>query len=272
MTKTIEIPDNIEIHRTAVVSETAKLSKGVKIGPYSIIGDNVSIGENTIIKSHVVIENDVTIGKNCSFFTGAVIGSESQDLKSLNEKSYVVIGDNNTFREYVTVNRASYLEEKTVIGNNNLFMAYVHIAHDCIIGDSNIIANSVNMGGHCVIEDHAVIGGLTGIHQFVRVGSYAMIGGLTRVSRDIPPFFTTVGNPALVEGLNLKGLRRQNFPKEKILALKKAYELIYKSDLSLKEALSQIKSLYKYEEIDYLVAFYINSSKRGISGLENVYK
>lgn len=272
MSRIVEVPEDIEIHKTAIISPLAVLSKGVKIGPYSIIGDNVLIGENTIIKSHVVIEDNVTIGKNCTFFTGAVIGSASQDLKSLNEKSYVVIGDNNIFREYVTVNRASYIEEKTIIGNNNLFMAYVHIAHDCNIGDFNILANSVNMGGHCVIENNAVIGGLTGIHQFVRVGSYSMIGGLTRVARDIPPFFTTVGNPALVEGLNLKGLRRHDFSKEKILALKKSYELIYKSNLSLKDALEQIEKLYNDEEIKYLVEFYNKSGKRGISGLDHVHK
>lgn len=257
---------NNDIHPTAIIDSNAQISEGVKIGPYSIIGKNVKIGKNTTIHSNVLIENS-TIGEDCEIFSGAIIGSASQDLKSSSELSYVIIGNGNIIREYVTINRSSFAGETTVIGDNNLLMAYVHIAHDCILGNKNILANSVNLGGHCIIDNNCVIGGLTGIHQFVRVGSYSMIGGLTRVNQDIPPYFTTVGNPAKVEGVNIKGLKRHEFSRDEINSLRKAYKLIYRSDISLSDAVEQLKVNEENIHINYLVNFIDKKSKRGIISL-----
>ncbi len=259
-----------KIHPTSIVDSTAKISYGVEIGAYSIIGENVEIGENSIIHSHVVIENSF-IGKNCEIFSGAIIGSDSQDLKSDKNLSFVILGDNNIIREYVTINRASIKDKSTIIGNKNLFMAYVHIAHDCIIGDNNILANSVNLGGYVLIDNHTIIGGLTGIHQFVRVGSYSIIGGLSRINHDVPPYFMVVGNPAIVEGVNIKGLRRNNFTRVSINSLRNAYKTIYHSKLQLTDALNLLENDYinenDFEHLKFLVDFMKMKSKRGIIGL-----
>lgn len=255
------------IHKTAIIDDSAIIGDSVKIGAYVIVGKDVKIGKNTVIHPHAIVADYTTIGENCQIFSGAVIGSESQDLKAFDERSYVVIGNNNIIREYVTINRASNPEQKTIIGDNNLLMAYVHVAHDCILGNNNILANSVNLGGHCIIENNVVIGGLTGIHQFVRVGSYSMIGGLTRVTQDVPPFFTTVGNPSKVESVNLTGLKRNEFSKEKINLLRTAYDFIYRSELTLTEALDKVETLEHTEEIIYLLDFFRTKTKRGISGL-----
>lgn len=264
--------NNIEIHPTAIIEPSAILDEGVKIGAYSIIGSNVKIGKNTIIYPHVIIENS-TIGEYCEIFYGAVIGSNSQDLKSTSDISYVKIGDHNIIREYVTINRSSISGGETLIGDNNLLMTYVHVGHDCIIGNQNILANSVNLGGYCHINDYSVIGGLTGIHQFVRVGSYSITGGLTRVNHDIPPYFMTVGNPAIVEGVNIKGLKRNLFNKESINLLRKAHNLIYKSKLPLNQSLillkEEIKNFSPESALDLnkLISFLEEKSKRGIIGL-----
>jgi UDP-N-acetylglucosamine acyltransferase len=258
---------NADIHPTAIIDSGTEIGEGVKIGPYTIIGKNVKIGKNSVIQSHVNINDNVTIGEDCQIFHGAVIGSESQDLKSTHEESYVIVGNKNILREYVTINRSSSTGGKTIIGDNNLLMTYVHVAHDCIVGNNNVMANSVNLGGHSLIFNNAVIGGLVGIHQFVRVGSYAMIGGLTRVNQDIPPYFTTVGNPAKVEGVNLTGLKRNKFSKEQLNQLKEIYNIIYHSNLNLSEALNRIEQFEHTTEIKEILDFYTYRSKRGITGL-----
>lgn len=262
----ISLFNETQIHPTAIIDKSAHIEEGVHIGAYSIIGKNVKIGKNTIIHSHVSIENSI-IGENCEIYNGAIIGSNSQDLKSSSDLSFVIIGNNNIIREYVTINSSSFAGEKTIIGDNNLLMAYVHVAHDCILGNKNILANSVNLGGHCIIDNNCVIGGLTGIHQFVRVGSYSMIGGLTRVTQDIPPFFTTVGNPAKVEGVNIKGLKRHNFSREKINFFRKAYKTIYCSNLTLNESLNLLSNELFDDDVDYFIKFLENKSKRGLIGL-----
>lgn len=272
MLEIFSLVNNTEIHPSAIIDPNAILDDGVKIGAYSIIGKNVRIGRNTIVYPHVIIENSV-IGENCEIFYGAIIGSDSQDLKSTSDISYVKIGDNNIIREYVTINRSSILSGETIIGNNNLIMSYVHVGHDCIIGNQNILANSVNLGGYCHINDYSVIGGLTGIHQFVRVGSYSITGGLTRVNHDIPPYFMTVGNPAIVEGVNIKGLKRNLFSRESINLLRKAHNLIYKSKLPMNQSLELLKEEIKYFEpeaileVSKLIDFLEQKSKRGIIGL-----
>ena len=178
---------NVNIHDFADVSPKAELGKCVSIGPGSVIGPEVIVGENTWIGPNVIIEGKVKIGSNNKIFPGACIGLEPQDLKYNGDSTELLIGDNNTFRECVTINRATFEGEKTIVGNQNLLMAYSHLGHNCEIGNNVVIANSVQIAGHVVVEDRAVIGGCLGIHQFVHIGYLAMIGGMTRVDRDVPP-------------------------------------------------------------------------------------
>ena len=195
------IADNkVNIHEFADVSPKAQLGRGVSVGSGSVIGPDVIVGPNTWIGPNVIIEGKVKIGSNNKIFPGACIGLEPQDLKYGGDSTDVLIGDNNTFRECVTINRATFEGEKTIVGNQNLLMAYSHLGHNCDIGNSVVIANSVQIAGHVVVEDRAVIGGCLGIHQFVHIGYLAMIGGMTRVDRDVPPYCLAEGHPARARG------------------------------------------------------------------------
>ncbi len=255
----------MQIHPTAIVSKKAKLSDDIQVGPYTIIGNNVSIGKGVKIGSFCVIEGNTTIGKNCQIFTGAVIGSQPQDLKYKGEKSFLEIGDNNIIREYCTFNPGTGEGGKTISGNGNLFMAYSHIAHDCIVGDNCVIANNGTLAGYVTIEDKAVIGGLVAIHQFVRVGKLSIIGGCSKVVQDIPPYSTCDGHPARVYGLNLVGLRRNGVSRETIELLERVFKLLFNSGLTRAHALERIaKEIPLSDEISYLIDF-VKNSKRGIS-------
>ncbi len=254
----------MKVHPTAVISKKAKLADDLEVGPYSVIKDNVFIDEGTKIKEFCVIEGNTKIGKRCKVFTGAVIGSIPQDLKYKGEKSFLEIGDDNIIREYCTFNPGTGEGSKTVVGDNNLFMAYSHIAHDCIVGSNCIIANAGTLAGHVTIEDHAVVGGLVAIHQFVRVGELSIIGGCSKVVQDIPPYSTCDGHPSRVYGLNLVGLRRAGIAGEVIDALSKAFKIIFNSGLSIKHALQEVESKIIFcQEVTYLVDF-IKNSQRGI--------
>lgn len=241
------------------------MADDVEIGPYSIIGDNALIGKGTKIGAHCLIEGNTTIGESCEIFTGAVIGSQPQDLKYKGEISFLEIGNNNIIREYCTFNPGTEENSKTVVGNNNLFMAYAHIAHDCVVGNDCIIANNGTLGGYVTIEDKAVVGGLAAIHQFVRVGTLSIIGGCSKAVQDIPPYSTCDGHPARVYSLNLVGLRRNDILKASIEQLKQAFKLLFNSGLSLKHALEKIeKEIPPNKEVSYLVNF-IKNSQRGIA-------
>lgn len=231
------------IHPTAVIHPLANLHPTVQIGPYAIIGENVKIGADTSIGAHVVIEGPTEIGVGNRIFAGAIIGSEPQDLKYKGGKSWVKIGNYNQIREYVTINRATDEDEVTQLGDYNLLMAYAHVAHNCVIENEVIIANSVALAGHIHIESKARISGVLGVHQFVHIGSLAMIGGMSRIERDVPPFTIVEGNPARVRSLNLIGLQRSGLTAEDISQLKKAFRLIYRSELSFKDALLQLESV-----------------------------
>ena len=253
-----------EIHPTAVVHASAKLGHNVKIGPHSVIGPHVVIGPDCIIGSSVLIDGRTTIGRGNRFFHGAAIGSEPQDKKFAGEISYIEIGDNNDFREFVTVHLATGEGEATRIGNGNLIMAYVHVAHNCHIHDQAILANAVNLAGHVEVESHATLGGLTPVHQFVRIGAYAFVGGGSRLPQDVPPFIKVAGNPVEVAGVNSIGLKRNGFTDDDLLNLKKAYRLLYRSGLNVTQALERIATdctLNKH--IEELMAF-IRRSERGI--------
>jgi len=254
----------MQIHATAIYSRKAKLSDDVVVGPYSVIGDNVIIGPATKIGAHCVIEGNTIIGKGCQIFTGAVIGSRPQDLKYKGEKSSLEIGNNNIIREYCTFNPGTAENSKTRVGNNNLFMAYSHVAHDCVVGNDCVIANNGTLAGHVTIEDKAVLGGLVAIHQFTRVGKLAIIGGCSKVVQDIPPYSTCDGHPACVYGLNLIGLRRSNTSKEAVIELSRAFKTLFNSGLTIRHALERLeKEGYSSSEVAYLVNF-VKNSQRGI--------
>jgi UDP-N-acetylglucosamine acyltransferase len=212
-----------------------------------------------------VIEGNTTIGKNCELFTGAVVGSRPQDLKYKGEKVYLEVGDNNIIREYCTLNPGTEEGGKTIVGNGNLIMAYSHVAHDCRVGSNCVLANGSTLAGHVTIEDRSVIGGLVAIHQFVRVGKLSIIGGCSKVVQDIPPFSTCDGHPAVVFGLNLIGLRRNNVSRESISKLDDAYRVLFSSGLSIKHGLEKVKKEVELTtEVAYLIEF-ISKTERGIA-------
>lgn len=255
----------MQIHDTAIVSKKAKLADDCSVGPYSIITDNVSIGAGTKIGANCVIEGYTSIGSSCQIFTGAVIGSQPQDLKFSGQKTFLEIGDGNIIREYCTFNPGTEEGGSTKVGNNNLFMAYSHVAHDCIIGNNCIIANNGTLAGHVTIEDKAVIGGLVAIHQFVKIGTLSIVGGCSKVVQDIPPYSTCDGHPAAVFGLNLIGLRRNNIEKESIKELDRAFKILFSEGLSPRHAVEKIEKEVKNTiEVSHLVDF-IKTSQRGIS-------
>lgn len=252
------------IHSTAIVAPGAVLEDGVEIGPYAVIGGRVRIGRGTKVGSFCVIENDTTIGAECRVFTGAVLGSIPQDLKYKGGAVSVVIGDNNTIREYVTINLSTQEGHSTTIGSHNLIMAYSHIAHDSIVGHHCIIANNGTLAGHVTLEDYVVVGGLAAIHQFVRIGTLAIIGGCSKVVSDIPPYATCDGHPAKFYGLNVVGLRRAGISSEAMRHLKAAYKIFFHSGLSKKHCLEEIrKAVPHLPEVNRLLEF-LSSSERGI--------
>lgn len=254
----------MQIHPTAVVSKRAKLADDIEVGPYTIIGDSVSIGSGTKVGPFCNLEGNTRIGKRCRIFTGAVIGSIPQDLKYKNEISFLEIGDDNIIREYCTFNPGTEEGSKTIVGNNNLFMAYSHIAHDCVIGNNCIIANNGTLAGHVIIEDKAVVGGLVAIHQFVRVGTLSIIGGCSKVVQDIPPYSTCDGHPTRVYGLNITGLRRWGLPSETITQLGHAFKILFNSGLSLSHALEKIQSQIQSSPEALNLINFMKNSQRGI--------
>jgi UDP-N-acetylglucosamine acyltransferase len=251
---------------TAIVSSEAALGTGVVIGPYAVIGPQVSIGAGTIIGPHVRIEGPATIGERNNFIGQSSIGTQPQDLKYRGERTELRIGNDNTIREFVTINRGtSGGGGVTTIASNNYFMAYAHVAHDCHIGSHPVFANNATLAGHVDVGDHATIGALTAIHQFCRVGEHAFVGGATIATLDVLPFVKTVGSrPATTYGINTIGLERKGFPPETVEALQRAYRLLIRSKLKLEEALARIESdLGYFAEVRYLVEF-VRESKRGI--------
>ena len=230
----------IEIDASAFVDSNAQIGSGVKIEQGAIIGPEVIIESGTKIGSNSVIKGRTKIGKNNIFFPSTFIGFEPQDLKYRGANTELIIGDNNIFRECVTINKATYEGEKTIIGNNNLLMAYTHIGHNCDIGNNTVLSNSVHVAGHVKIEDNAIVGGCLGIHQFVHIGYLAMVGGMTRVDRDVPPFSLAEGHPGRLRGLNRVGIKRSGLIENNLLdqkLLQKIWNLLFKSDYVLSNAL-----------------------------------
>jgi UDP-N-acetylglucosamine acyltransferase len=236
----------------------------VTVGPYCVIDEHVCIGEGTVIASHCVITGRTTIGRKNRIFTGAVLGSEPQDVKFHGEVTTLQIGDENVIREYVTVNPGTGESAKTVIGNDNWLMIQTHVGHNCVIGSHIKLANLVTLGGHVQIDDYATIGGVTPVHQFVRIGRHAMVGGGFRAVQDVVPFMIAADEPLKIHGVNQVGLERNNFPKETIQLLKKAHKVIFRNNLTLKEAIQALSTDFpQTEEVQHLIEF-LAASSRGI--------
>ncbi|MBI4513199.1 MAG: acyl-ACP--UDP-N-acetylglucosamine O-acyltransferase [Gemmatimonadetes bacterium] len=257
-------PEAPVIHPTAVLDAQAEFGPGVHIGPYSVIGPNVVIGARTHVEPHVYIARDTQVGEDCVIAKGAVLGTDPQDLKYEGEETKLIVGDRTTIREYATLNRGTRAYGMTCVGSDCLVMAYAHVAHDCVIGDHVILSNAIQMGGHVGIEDWVVIGGLTALHQFVRIGAHAMVGGASRVSKDIPPYTRAAGTPCRLYGLNSVGLQRRGFPEETRRELKRAYRILFASDLNISQAIATLRQESLPPQVERLVAF-VEASERGVT-------
>lgn len=254
------------IHPTAIIDPKAKLAADVKVGPYTVIGPDVVIGEGNDIGSHVVIKGPTTIGKNNKIYQFSSIGEDPQDKKYAEGHTVLEIGDNNVIREFCTLNRGTEQGGNvTRIGHNNLLMATVHVAHDCIIGNYNIIANGVGLAGHIIVDDFVVIGGMSGIHQFCHLGSYSFVAGGSMISQDVLPFVRVSGYIAKPFGLNSVGLKRHNFSAERQAQIKQMYRIIYRSNLTLKEAIEKIKADFPGDEDAARMLVILEKSDRGIA-------
>jgi UDP-N-acetylglucosamine acyltransferase len=252
------------IHRTALVDPTADLGPDVSVGPYCVIGPRVTVGARCIIAGHTVIERNTRVGEGVKIGYGTVIGNDPQDLKYKGEETWVEIGSGTIIREYCTINRGSTATGKTTIGERCFLMTYVHVAHDCVVGNDVIIANSVQMAGHVTVHDRAIISGLVPIHQFVRIGTYAFVGGLSRVNQDVPPYTKAAGNPVHLYGLNSVGLQRAGFSPDLKLALKRAYRLVFNSDLTVSQGVARARvELPDVPEVETFLQF-IEASQRGV--------
>jgi len=256
--------ESVEIHPTALVHPEAQLGPGVRVGPYSIIERGVTVGEGTRIGARVNIEGHTTLGKNNEIFTGAVVGSITQDKKYQGGKSYLKIGDNNKIREYVTLNPGTEEGSETVVGNGNLIMAYAHIAHDCIVKNDTVLANGATLAGHVTVDEGAILGGLSGVHQFIHIGSLAIVGGLSKVTQDIPPFIMVDGHPAAAFGINKVGLERAEYTQEERNAARKAFKILFLQHHTLQKAIQVLKEELPSGTILSTLTEFLSSCKNGI--------
>jgi UDP-N-acetylglucosamine acyltransferase len=253
-----------KIHPTAIIHQHAEIGENTVVGPYCIIGKDVKLGDNNILYSNVIIDGDTIIGSGNKFYHSAVIGTDCQDLKYKGEPTKLIIGNNNTFREFSTVNKSATMEEPTQVGNNCLLMAYTHIAHNCILSNNIIMANAVNLAGHIHIHDHVIIGGLTAITQFIKIGTHAFVGGASGVKKDIPPYTRGIGFPYKVSGLNIVGLQRKGFTSEQIKSIKDVYKIFYRSNLNVSQALKKVEELQDLSEEQQTFIEFIRNSDNGI--------
>jgi UDP-N-acetylglucosamine acyltransferase len=254
-----------EVHPSAIVDRRARLGEGVAVGPYSVIGPHAEVGDGTWIGAHVVLDGHIRIGRNNRIFHFASLGAPPQDKKYQGEDTAVEIGDGNTIREYVTINRGTALDlGVTRLGDDNWVMAYVHFAHDVQIGSHTIFANACQLAGHVAVGDWAIFGATTLVHQFVHIGAHAFTGMGTYLPQDLPPFVTAAGNMARPYGINSEGLRRRGFSADAIAGLKRAYRTLYRSGLALEEARRQLAAqVAACPPVRELLEF-LDRSKRGI--------
>ena len=253
------------IHPTAVVDPSAQLDDDVEVGPYAIIGADVSIGQGTWIGPHALVSGPTVIGRDNRIFQFASVGEVPQDKKYGGERTRLTLGDRNVVRESATLHRGTVQGGgETRIGNDNLFMAYTHVAHDCIIGDQVIMANAASLGGHVVIEDWAILGGFTVVHQFCRIGAHSFSAMGSVIGKDVPPYITIDGHPAVPRGINSEGLKRRHFSSAQINAIRRAYRLLYLSNLKLDEANRALAELAEAEPVVGIMTAFLNASARSI--------
>jgi UDP-N-acetylglucosamine acyltransferase len=255
---------DVQIHPSAIVDPGAELGPGTVVGPYCIIGAGVVLGAECWLQHHVTIAGPTRAGARNKFWAYCSIGQQTQDLKYRGEPTYLEIGDENSFREFVTVNRSTTAEGTTRVGSCGNFLAYSHIGHDCVVGDAVVFSNNGTLAGHVQVGDHAIMGGLTAVHQFCRIGRFAITGGCSKIVQDVPPFMIADGNPAEIRGINLVGLERNGFGPESVKHIKEAFRLIYRSKYNTRQAVEAIeKELPASEEITQILEF-IAASERGI--------
>lgn len=252
------------IHPTAIVDERAKLGDNNNIGPFCIIGKDVKLGDNNVLVSNVIIDGDTTIGDSNKFYHSAVVGSNPQDLKFHGEPTKLIIGSDNTIREFATINKSATMDEPTQIGDDCLLMAYTHVAHNCILKSHIILANTVQLAGHIHIDDYAIVGGMSAIHQFVKVGKHSFIGGKSGVKKDVPPYTRGEGFPYKVMGLNSTGLQRKGFSREQLSEIKTIYKLFYGSGKNFAQAKEVAESM-KLTALQHEFVEFAKSADRGLS-------
>ncbi|MGJ8528255.1 acyl-ACP--UDP-N-acetylglucosamine O-acyltransferase [Maritalea sp.] len=254
------------IHPTAIIGDNVSLGENVSVGAFSVLDGEISVGDNTILHSHVAVAGNTEIGTGCEIFPFASIGHCPQDKKYAGELSRLIIGDNCTIRENVTINPGtSGGGMETVIGNDVLLMAGAHVAHDCQLGDHVVIVNHVALAGHVTVDEHAIVGGLSGVHQFVRIGAHSIIGAMSMVENDVIPFGSVLGNRAYLGGLNLVGLKRRNFDREEIHTLRAAYRMIFSNEGTLRERVEDAADIFNgHELVDIVVNFVRKPSERSL--------
>jgi UDP-N-acetylglucosamine acyltransferase len=256
----------LSIDPRAAISPDAQLAPDVEVGPFAVIGPGVVIGAGTRVGPHAVINGPTVIGANNRIFQFASIGDAPQDMKYGGEPTRLVIGDRNTFREFVTVNRGTVTGiGETRIGNDNLILAYSHVAHDCVLGDHVIMSNAVNLAGHVQVGDWAIFSGYAGAHQFCRIGAHAFIANNTAVLQDIPPYVLAAGQPAEPRAVNVEGLKRRGFSDEQQRAIRNAYRVLYRSELKLDDAIAQLGTMARDQEVLSIFVDFLRDSSRGIA-------
>ena len=252
------------IHPTAIIAPSAVIGTGVEIGPYAFVGDQCVVGDRCVIAMRATLERNVTLAPGVKVGIGSVLGGDPQDLKYKGEHTTVEIGENTVIREYATINRGTSHSLKTSVGTNSFVMSYVHLAHDCQVGNGVIIGNGTQLAGHVTIDDRAIVSGLVAVHQFARIGRHSFVGGCSRVAKDVPPYLKAVGNPVKLYGLNSVGLQRSGFEDALVRELKRAYRLVFRSELNVSQALARARAeLQPLAEVTAFLTF-IEESERGI--------
>ena len=255
---------DVQIHPTAIVDARAEIGAGSVIGPYCVVGPDVRLGAECWLQHHVTLCGPMRTGLRNKFFAFCSIGQQTQDLKYGGEPTYLEIGHDNTFREFVTVNRSTGGDGKTVVGDRGNFLAYSHIGHDCVVGSEVVFSNNGTLAGHVRVDDNAVMGGLTAVHQFCRIGRFAITGGCSKIVQDVPPFMIADGNPAKVRGINLVGMERKGVAPETVKLIKEAFRIIYRSKYNTGQALEAIRNELPASEEIKLITDFIENSERGI--------
>lgn len=253
-----------EIHPTAVIAPQAELGENVRVGPYTVIRAGVQLGDGCVVHNHVTLDGPSEIGPDNQFYSYASIGQRTQDLKYTGEPTWLRIGAANVFREFCTVNRATTPGTATVIGSHGNFLAYSHIAHDCVVGDHCIFSNNGTLAGHVTVGDHVIIGGLTAVHQFCRIGDHVITGGCSKIVQDIPPYMIADGNPAKVRAINSVGMQRRGFDEASIRAAKRAHRKLYRDGLTISAAVAELESQEDPTGVHATLIAFVKASQRGI--------